>query len=179
MGSHCLQKGITSAIFGHPSERSLRPRSKSTGQAFASLADLDGIKCFSGASGKQHACQCRRHRRRRFNPWVRKMPWRRKCQPSSVFLPGKSHRQRSLAGYSPWGHKSWDTTEHDLACSTLMEDVRHSEKPPGAAIAEERRAQGQISILSSLFIRRELVFISFTSAYISDIFEKRISSVNI
>ena len=33
-------------------------------------------------------------------------PWRRKCQLTLVFLPGKSHRQRSLAGYSPWGHKS-------------------------------------------------------------------------
>ena len=76
-------------------------------------------------------------------------------------------------------HKEWDTTEHDLACSTFMEDVRHSEKPPGAAIAEERRAEGQISILSSLFIQRGFVFISFICAYISDIFEPKISSVNI
>ena len=60
-----------------------------------------------------------------------------------------------------------------------MEDVRHSEKPPGAAIAEERRAEGQISILSSLFIQREFVFISFICAYILDIFEQRVSSVNI
>jgi len=46
--------------------------------------------------------QCRRHR---FDLWVRKIPWRRKWQPTPVFLPGKSHRQRSLVGYSPWGHK--------------------------------------------------------------------------
>ena len=36
-----------------------------------------------------------------FDPWVRKIPWRRKCQPTPVFLPGESHGQRSLVGYSP------------------------------------------------------------------------------
>ena len=43
---------------------------------------------------------CRRHR---FNPWVRKIPWKREWQPIPVFLPGESHEQRSLMGYSPWG----------------------------------------------------------------------------
>ena len=43
-----------------------------------------------------------RCRRRRFDPWIRKTPWRRKWQPIPVFLPGKSHGQRSLEGYSPW-----------------------------------------------------------------------------
>ena len=38
-------------------------------------------------------------------------PWRSKLQPTLVFLPGKFHRWRSLGGYSPWGHKEWDTTE--------------------------------------------------------------------
>ena len=52
--------------------------------------------------------QCGRHR---FNPWVGKMPWRRKWQTTPVFLPGKFHGQRSLIGYSPWGHKESDTTE--------------------------------------------------------------------
>ena len=63
------------------------------------------------ASGKEPACQCRKHERSRFNPWVRKIPWRRKWQPTPVFLPGKSHGQRSLAGYSPRGHKESDTIE--------------------------------------------------------------------
>ena len=59
-------------------------------------------------SGKESAC----HRRRLgFNLWVGKIPWRRKWQPSSVILPGKSHGQRNLAGYSPRGHKELDTTE--------------------------------------------------------------------
>ena len=44
-------------------------------------------------------------------PWVRKIPWRRKWLPTPVFLPRKSRGQRSLAGYSPWGHKEWDMTE--------------------------------------------------------------------
>ena len=43
--------------------------------------------------------------------WVGKIPWRRKWQPTPVFLPGESHRQRSLAGYSLWGCKESDTTE--------------------------------------------------------------------
>ena len=38
-------------------------------------------------------------------------PWRRKWQPTSVFLPGKFHGQRKLASFSPWGHKELDTTE--------------------------------------------------------------------
>ena len=62
-------------------------------------------------SGKESVCQCSRHRRPRFNPWVKKIPWRRKWQPTPVFLPGKFHGQRSLVGYSPWGCKESDKTE--------------------------------------------------------------------
>ena len=51
-------------------------------------------------SGKESVCQCRRHRRFGFYLWVRKIAWRRKWQPTPVFLPGKSHGQRSLVGYS-------------------------------------------------------------------------------
>ena len=64
-----------------------------------------------GANGKQPACQCRRHKRLGFNPWVRKNPWRRAWKPSPVFLPGESLGQRKLVGYSPWGCKESDTTE--------------------------------------------------------------------
>ena len=48
--------------------------------------------------------------RRGFDSWVRKIPWRRKWQPTPVFLPGKSQEQRGLAGYSPWGCKESDMT---------------------------------------------------------------------
>ena len=50
-------------------------------------------------NGKQSTCQCRRHRRLGFNPWVRKIPWRRKWQPTPVLLPGDFYGQRSLVGY--------------------------------------------------------------------------------
>ena len=46
-----------------------------------------------------------------FNPWVRKIPSRRKWQPTPVFLPGESHGQRGLVGCSPWGRKESDTIE--------------------------------------------------------------------
>ena len=59
---------------------------------------------FSGwwLSGKESACQCPISR---FCPWVGKIPWRRKWQPTPISFSGKSHGQRSLVGYSPWGHK--------------------------------------------------------------------------
>ena len=63
-------------------------------------------------SCNESTCQCRRCRGLGFDLWVRKIPWRRKWQSTPVFLPGKSHGQRSLEGYSPWGHKESDMTEH-------------------------------------------------------------------
>ena len=62
-------------------------------------------------SGKESACQCKRHRRRGFSPWFWKIPWRRTWQLTPVFLPGKLHGQRSLVGYSAWNCKESDTTE--------------------------------------------------------------------
>ena len=59
-------------------------------------------------SGKEYPYRWRRHR---FDPWIGKIPWRRKCQPTPIFLPGEFHGQRSLAGYSPWGYKESDMTE--------------------------------------------------------------------
>ena len=50
-------------------------------------------------------------RRCGFDSWVGKIPWRWARQPTPVFLPGESHGQRSLTGYSPWGHKESNTTE--------------------------------------------------------------------
>ena len=56
-------------------------------------------------SGKETASQCRKHKRCGFDPWVGKIPWSRKWQPTPVFLPEKPHGQRSLVDYSPQGHK--------------------------------------------------------------------------
>ena len=57
-----------------------------------------------GTSGKEPACQCQRHG---FDPWVRKIPWRRKWQLNPVFSPGKSNGQRSWPFYNPWGCKTF------------------------------------------------------------------------
>ena len=54
---------------------------------------------------------CLQFGRPRFDPWVGKILWRRKWQPTSVLSSGESHGQRSLVGYSPWGHKESDMTE--------------------------------------------------------------------
>ena len=67
---------------------------------------------FSGdARGKESACQFRRCKRHGFDPWVGKIPWRKKWQPTPIFLPGESHGQRSLAGYSSRGCEELDMTE--------------------------------------------------------------------
>ena len=63
-------------------------------------------------SDKESACQCRRVKRHGFNPWVRKIPWRRKWQPTPALLPGNLHAQKSLVGYRPWSLKR---VRHDLA----------------------------------------------------------------
>ena len=75
----------------------------------------------SWLSGKESTCQCRRCM---FDPWIRKIPWRRKWQPTPVFLPGKSYGQRSLAGCSPWSHK--ETRHSDWACTYFY--------PPGSLL---------------------------------------------
>ena len=71
-------------IFAHDSQS----RSLSLPLEYVPLCGLLG-----GASGREPACQCWRLKRRRVNPWVRKIPWRRKGQPTPVFVPGKSHGQ--------------------------------------------------------------------------------------
>ena len=56
-----------------------------------------------------------------FDPWVGKIPWKRKWQPTPVFLPGESQGQRSLAGYSPWGHRVWcDWVTNTFTSSILL-----------------------------------------------------------
>ena len=74
-------------------------------------------------SGKKSTCQCRRCR---FDPWVKKIPWRRKWQLAPVFLPEKFHGQRNLVGYSPWGCIELNMTEqlsgdHAMDTQTQMD----------------------------------------------------------
>ena len=56
--------------------------------------------------------------------WVGKIPWRRAWQPTLVFLPGESHGQRRLAGYSPWGHKGSDTAEQLSAANANSAELK-------------------------------------------------------
>ena len=105
VGCHCL---LQRSLVGY----NLWGRKKSDTTERLSTAQ----HLFSGLpwwlSGKESTCQCWRLR---FSPWIRKIPWRRKWKPTPVFLPGKSHGQRSLAGYSPWGCK---TVGHNSATKT-------------------------------------------------------------
>ena len=66
-----------------------------------------------------------------FDPWVRKIPWSRKRQPTPVFMPGKSHGPRSLVGHNPWGCKESDTTERllsDFCDFEAQRDMGHWKK---------------------------------------------------
>ena len=84
-------RGLTPGLGRTPGEEMATP---------VFLAGSDGIAsaCNAGNPGG-------------FDPWVRKIPWRRKWQLTPVLLPRKVHGWRSLVGYSPWDHKESDTTE--------------------------------------------------------------------
>ena len=70
------------------------------------------IRGFSGGpSDKQPHLPMQETQEMLARSWVRKIPWRRKWQPTPEFWPGESHGQRSLESYSPWGHKELATTE--------------------------------------------------------------------
>ena len=76
-----------------------------------------------GTSGKEPTCQCRKHETW-VRSWVRKSPWRRKWQPTPVFLPGESHGLRSLAGYSSWGHRDgYDWSDLPCWCMKQKEET--------------------------------------------------------
>ena len=80
---------------------------------------LSSFGGFPGSSVVKSTCQSRKNKKCEFDPWVRKIPWRRKWQLTLVFLPGKFYGQRSLAGYSSCRHKesrlSW-ATEYIHTC---------------------------------------------------------------
>ena len=75
---------------------------KSYGGPHDGISNLKRKKTFKWLSGKEPICQ---HRRHGFHLWVRKIPWKKKWQPTPVFLPGKFHGQRTLAGYSLQGQR--------------------------------------------------------------------------
>ena len=86
---------------GAEAEQGKRKWQKAIMLAFtiSSKAPRDLVKKMASShwcNGKESICQCRRCKRHRFNPWVRKIPWSRKWRPTPVFLPGEFHGQRSL-----------------------------------------------------------------------------------
>ena len=110
-----------------------------------------------GASGKEPACQCRRHHRLGYNTWVGKIPWRREWQPTPVLLPGDSHGLRSLVGCGPQGCKESDTTEATwLACTPMVSIqiqslVRELRSDPTNHGVVGRTYQFDLGKVSSLF----------------------------
>ena len=64
--------------------------------------------------------QCRRLR---FDPWLGKISWRKKWQPTPVFLPGKCHGQRSLEGYSPRGHKESTQLSNETTTNWIFDQI--------------------------------------------------------
>ena len=69
-----------------------------------------------GFPGGSDCKECTYNRRSGFDPWVRKLPWRRAGQPTPVFFSEESQGQRNLVGYSPWGHR----VGHDWASNTVL-----------------------------------------------------------
>ena len=78
-------------------------------QMYLVISSFQGLSRWH--SGKKSTCQCRRHKRCPFDPWVGKIAWSRKWQHLPISLSGKFNGQRSLVGYSPWDHKELDMTK--------------------------------------------------------------------
>ena len=101
-------------------------------------------------SGKESTSQCRRHRRLRFYPWVRKIPWRKTWQPTSVVLPGESHGQRSLVGWlsmrSQRVRRNWASTHsvNLFCCYKSLKYQKHQNKQKS-----QRKDKGSKNYLSS------------------------------
>ena len=103
VGCHCLLqcvkvKSLSRVRLSDPMDCS-PPGSSGHGIFQARVLEWGAIAFSSGTSGKEPTCQSRKHKRHRFDSWVRKILWRRAWEPTPVFLPGKSHGQRSLVGY--------------------------------------------------------------------------------
>ena len=104
---------------------------------FAFLGEAGLWSSPGGKSGKESACQCWRCKRC-LHPWVGKIPWRRKRQPTPVFLPGKVHGLRSLAGYSSWSLEELDMWMHtrgfqgDRQGPAQGSPSKEAEKQPGS-----------------------------------------------
>ena len=100
------------------------------------------IKSFpGGASGKEFACQCKRHKRCGLDPQVQKIPWRKAWKPTPVFLPEESHGEWSLAVCGPWGCRRVRldlTTKQQQIDLTEMMKMRQNETPALSGNSDRR-----------------------------------------
>ena len=81
---------------------------KTSFDKFRRTKSIPHVSGGTGGGGKEPTCWCKKCKRLRLDPWVGKIPWRRKWQPTPVILPGRFHGQRNLVGPSPRGHKESD-----------------------------------------------------------------------
>ena len=111
-----------------------------------SMHSCSNLACMHAAI--KNKCQCWRAKRHWFDCCVGTIPWRRKWQPTPVFLPGKSYGQRSLAGYSPWGRKELDTTEATYHSTnyTYMEECESILKLQAKIKQDKARPDGIYSL---------------------------------
>ena len=117
LASPLLQNSFSFSLPSNPPSAFFSlPSSCCTQQQTSHPGSLVSMHHGPGLSSKEPACQCRRHSRHWFDPWVGKISWRRSWQPTPVFLPGESYGQRSLVGYSPGGCKESDTIECTHTC---------------------------------------------------------------
>ena len=107
--------------------------------ALSLLCSCNSLGLQGGAVIKNLPANSRRRKRCEFDPWVGKIPWRRAWQPTPVLLPGESHGQRSLVGYSPWIAKSqtwlsdWaqaKTTHSLISSMSSLNSCLSNESPP-------------------------------------------------
>ena len=102
--------------------------------------------CLNFPGGSDGKSVCLQYGRPGFNPWIRKILWRRKWQPTPVPLPGKFHGQRSVVDYSPWGCKESDMTEqlhfHFQILLLLITYCFASHSPLTFALVLRRRKEG-------------------------------------
>ena len=111
-GEQSVSQGVSACGWGPRAEQHSQQREEEEQRCWGKKQVVH-LRVFPGGlDGKESASQCRRWKRHGFDPWVGKIPWKRTWQPTPVLLPGEFHGQRSLVGYSPWGCKVLDMTEH-------------------------------------------------------------------
>ena len=128
----------------------------------------------SGASGKEPACQCRRDKRCGLDPWVRKIPWGRKWQPTPVLLPGKFQGWRSLVGYSPWGRKESDLTECLILCY-LKDETENVSEPVlwGAYLQQWSSVRPALELPVECFTKKKKKKKTTSTSHISELLNHR------